>query len=119
MLDLTTSQLRCLLTVMELSASGNAVASKEIAVQMRVSRPSVHRLLEGLARRGLIDKEPYGAVEMSEKGRAEAERLREAEKACAERMAAQFGLNASEAEKAAMLLVCGLEDESVARVAGK
>ena len=59
MLDLTTSQLKCLLTVMELSSTGNAVASKEIAVQMRVSRPSVHRLLEGLARRGLIDKEPY------------------------------------------------------------
>ena len=119
MLDLTTSQLRCLLTVMDLSASGNAVASKEIAVQMRVSRPSVHRLLEGLAGRGLVDKEPYGAVELSEKGREEAKRLRELEKACAERMAGQFGLGASEAEKAALILICGLDGKSVCLIAGK
>ncbi len=119
MLDLTTSQLRCLLTVMDLSPSGNAVASKEIAVQMRVSRPSVHRLLEGLARRGLIDKEPYGAVEMSEKGRAEAAELTELKKACAEKMAACFGLGASEAEKAALVLICELDGESVGRIAGK
>ena len=119
MLDLTTSQLRCLLIVRELSASGNAVASKEIAVQMRVSRPSVHRLLEGLVRRGLIEKEPYGAVEMSEKGRAAADKLTEMEKACAERMAGEFGLGACEAEKAALLLICGLDEESVVRVAGK
>ena len=119
MLDLTTSQLRCLLTVMDLSPSGNAVASKEIAVQMRVSRPSVHRLLEGLVRRGLIDKEPYGAVEMNEKGRGEAEKLRSLEKACADRMAEQFCLSAAEAEKAALVLVCELAEESVARIAGK
>ncbi|MBR4502678.1 MAG: MarR family transcriptional regulator [Clostridia bacterium] len=119
MLDLTTSQLRCLMTVKELSSSGNAVASKEIAVQMHVSRPSVHRLLEGLARRGLIDKEPYGAVEMSEKGREEAFKLKELEKACAENMARQFGLGASEAEKAALILVCELDEESVRRIAGK
>ena len=119
MLDLTTSQLKCLLTVMELSSTGNAVASKEIAVQMRVSRPSVHRLLEGLARRGLIDKEPYGAVEMSEKGRAEAVKLKDLGKACAENMAGQFGLCASEAEKAAVILICGMDEESVIRIAGK
>ncbi len=119
MLDLTTSQLRCLMTVKELSQSGNAVASKEIAVQMHVSRPSVHRLLEGLARRGLIDKEPYGAVEMSEKGREEAAKLTELTKACAERMAGLFGLGASEAEKAALILVCDLDEESVERIAGK
>ena len=119
MLDLTTSQLRCLLTVMDLSSSGNAVASKEIAVQMRVSRPSVHRLLEGLACHGLVDKEPYGAVELSEKGRGEAKKLGELKKACAERMGGQFGLSASEAEKAALILICGLDDESVARIAGK
>ena len=106
MLDLTTSQLRCLLTVMDLSASGNA-------------RPSVHRLLEGLVRRGLIEKEPYGAVEMSEKGRAAADKLTEMEKACAVRMAGEFGLGACEAEKAALLLICGLDEESVVRVAGK
>ncbi|MBR6707508.1 MAG: MarR family transcriptional regulator [Clostridia bacterium] len=119
MLDLTTSQLRCLLTVMDLSSPGNSVASKEIAVQMRVSRPSVHRLLEGLARRGLIDKEPYGAVEMSEKGRREGEKLMSLEKACAERMAGQFGLSASEAEKAALVLICELDEESIALIAGK
>ncbi len=116
--ELTTSQFKCLLTVLELSAPGAEVASKEIAVQMRLSRPSVHRLLEGLVRRGLISKEPYGAVGLSEEGRRTAERLRELEKACAGRLAGEFGLSVSEADKGAILLICGLNEESIIRVAG-
>ncbi len=118
MLNLTNSQLRCLLTILDLSVPGGEVASKEIAVQMRLSRPSVHRLLEGLIRHGLVSKEPYGAVELSAGGRRAAERLRELEKACSLRLGDAFGLSGSEAVRAADHLICALDEEAVRKIAG-
>ncbi len=119
MLDLTLSQLRCLLTVYELEGKTPGVASKEIAVQLRLSRPSVHRLLEGLIGRGLVLKEPYGGVYLAEKGRetaAEMECLREkggrALREC-------FGMAAEEADRVLLLLLSGMEKETVQRIAGR
>ncbi len=117
MLDLTNSQLKCLLTVLELSRPGSDVASKEIAVQMRLSRPSVHRLLEGLIARDLVLKEPYGSVALSDRGREEALKIQRLRREGARALMGRFAMDAEEADRAMLLLLSGMAQETAEKIA--
>lgn len=67
-MDITQTNLRYLLTVYELTGSHTGVAAVEISRRMGVSKPSVTRMLGVLAQRGLLVKEPYGKVRLTERG---------------------------------------------------
>lgn len=60
--------LRYLLAVYELMGSNAGVAAVEVSRRMGVSKPSVTRMLGVLAKRGLLVKEPYGKVRLTERG---------------------------------------------------
>lgn len=47
----------------------------DIAKELNVSKPSVTKATKYLREKGYIDKEPYGSVELTEKGREVAERI--------------------------------------------
>lgn len=66
-MDITQTNLRYLLAVYELMGSHTGVAAVEVSRRMGVSKPSVTRMLGVLAQRGLLAKEPYGKVRLTER----------------------------------------------------
>lgn len=65
---LTASQERYLLAIYELTSKGGEVSSSEIADLLGVSRPSVSRMLNTLAREKMLEKERYGLVRLTDLG---------------------------------------------------
>ena len=118
---MTCSQIRCLLTVLELSrerGKGAGIASKDIADRMEISRPSVHRLLDCLDKAGYIIKIYYGPVLLTDAGREEAERLELRCRHMADSLALRYEISRSECESAALLLMSGLREDSLAVIEG-
>ena len=72
---MSVSLIRCLLAVLALSETCDAVASKDVAHLLGVKRPTIHRSLQLLVEKGMIEKELYGDVFLTEKGRAMARTL--------------------------------------------
>ncbi len=68
-MDLTKSQIRYLIAIYRLTVDDNGVSSAKIAQELRISRPSVSRMLEELCRREVIQKAKYGAVFLTPLGR--------------------------------------------------
>ena len=64
------SLIRCLLAVLALSNAYDTVLSKNVAHLLDIKRPTVHHALEVLQEKGLIRKELYGDVRLTEEGRA-------------------------------------------------
>ena len=67
-MELTSAHLRYLLCIYELSRSAPAVSSAEIAVRLRVTKPSVSRMLAALREKELLVKERYGKVYLTDEG---------------------------------------------------
>lgn len=110
---MTISQIRCLLALNALREHHGAVASKDIARLLGISRPSVHRLLGALAEEGLVIKERYGSVQLSEQGIETASQL-EARRDCLTLFFARSCLlPMDESTNAAMLLMSGLQEQSL------
>ena len=72
---MTASLIRCLLAVLALSDTFERVASKDVAHLLGVRKPTIHNTLLALQERGLIDKERYGDVHLTDEGLAAARRL--------------------------------------------
>ena len=54
--------------------SGHAHVT-EIAKELGVSKPSVTKAMKFLREKGMVDKEPYGSITLTEEGRQLAERV--------------------------------------------
>jgi DtxR family Mn-dependent transcriptional regulator len=67
-MELTNAHLRYLLCIYELSRSASAVSSAEIAVRLKVTKPSVSRMLAAMMEKELLMKERYGKVYLTEEG---------------------------------------------------
>ena len=72
---MTCSQLSCLIELYRLSGTGADVASVKLTKNLGLSKPSVHRLLEGLRGMELIEKEYYGAARLTQKGAETAQKM--------------------------------------------
>ena len=110
--------IRCLLAVYALSENFEIIASKDVAQLLGVKRPTVHRSLQVLQERGMIQKELYGDVFLTEKGRAAAHALETRRDDLALLFARQFGLSPEESLKAAFALMSELSDESLEKLKG-
>ena len=110
---MTAAQIRCLLALRALNQLSEKVASKDIARLIGISRPSVHRLLEALAAEGMISKEPYGTVELTELGQETAKTLEARKERLTLIFARVFGLPMDEGAAGAILLMSGLKEESL------
>ncbi len=71
---LTEAQVKYLAVLHELDAEGSGIRSIEIVRHLGISRPSVHSMMERLAGIGLVRKDYYGIVYLTEKGKEEAGR---------------------------------------------
>lgn len=74
-MELSQAHLRYLLAIGELSQGKAAVSSTQVARVLRVSRPSVTRMLAVLAEKDLVTKERYGKITLTETGAALAHQL--------------------------------------------
>lgn len=72
-MELSGTHLRYLYAIYEISQDAPDVRSASVAEKLRVSRPSVARMLGALAEEGLVVKEPYGRILLTEEGLCVAE----------------------------------------------
>lgn len=74
-MELSRAYLRYLLTIGQLAREGPSVSSVQVARALRVSRPSVARMLDVLAEKELVTREHYGKIQLTETGAALAREL--------------------------------------------
>ena len=116
---MSSSLIRCLLAVYALSESFEVIASKDVAHLLGVKRPTIHRSLEVLQEKGLIQKELYGDVHLTDAGRALAQELETCRDDLTIHLTDAFGLSPEESVKAATVLMSELTPESLDKIAGK
>ena len=110
------SLIRCLLAVLALSDAYGTVLSKNVARLLGIKRPTVHHALEALQEKGLIRKELYGDVRLTEEGRALAVELETQRDELSVLFCKSFSLSPEEGVKAALLLISELNDESIGKL---
>lgn len=71
---MTGANIRYLLTLLELQGKDGGVRCVDLAARLQVSKPSVHAMVSSLCQLGLAEKKHYGAVHLTEEGRAMAEK---------------------------------------------
>ncbi|HCR44646.1 MAG TPA: hypothetical protein DIV41_08710 [Ruminococcaceae bacterium] len=67
-MELSSTHLRYLYAIYEIFRTSPEIRSSIIASRMEVSRPSVAKMLGVLIDKGLIEKEKYGKIHITEKG---------------------------------------------------
>ena len=71
---LTASNIRYLLAMKELGRADGGARCIDIAAALKLSKPSVHNMMDSLSRSGLVCKNAYGMVYFTDAGREAAER---------------------------------------------
>ena len=104
--------------MLALSDAYDTVLSKNVAHLLDIKRPTVHHALEVLQEKGLIRKELYGDVRLTEEGRALAMELETQRDELSVLFCRSFSLSPEEAVKAALLLISELNDESIGKLCG-
>lgn len=108
-MELTDTHLRYLLAIYQLSQGRTEVSSAAVAGALRVSRPSVARMLAVLAEKELVTKERYGKIALTDRGTDLALRQQAYVRLLALRLPALgLDLTAREAEEAARALAAAL-----------
>lgn len=67
-MPLTEAHLRYLLAIYEVSQTHLDISSRSIAEKLGVTKPSVVRIMNLLMERGMIVKEHYGKIYMTDRG---------------------------------------------------
>lgn len=113
---MSSSLIRCLLAVYALSENFEVIASKDVAHLLGVKRPTIHRSLEVLQEKGLIQKELYGDVHLTEAGRERARQLEAQRDEISLLFSRQFALPPEEGVRAAFALMSELSEESLKKL---
>ncbi len=116
---MTASLIRCLLAVLALNENYERVASKDVAHLLGVRKPTIHNTLLTLQERGLIDKERYGDVHLTDEGLDTARRLERQRDDLALLFSRELGLEPEESVRAAILMISELSEESLARMCAR
>jgi len=106
---LTASNIRYLLTMKELGRADGGARCIDIATALKLSKPSVHNMMDSLSRSGLVCKNAYGMVYFTDAGREAAERYARYYSAVAAMLARNFP-NTAELQDAACLLLSEIPD---------
>lgn len=110
-MELNDTHIRYLLTIYRLSQNNQAVLSKDIAHCLSVQRPSVAQMLTVLMDKGLVLKERYGKVSLTDRGYFTARQLAGQAEALSEMMQSRLSLPEIDAWRAACAAVCSLRRE--------
>lgn len=113
---LSPSQARCLLAVHSLSEIYERASSKGVCKLLGISKPSVHNALAALESKGLIEKKPYAAATLTEQGERIAHELDARRAKLTLFFSKTFGLSMDQSDQAAMLLLSGLNEESLRKL---
>lgn len=113
------SMLRCLLAVLALSEVYDSILSKDVAYLLGVKRPTVHRALEVLNKKGLIQKAPYGNISLTNEGEKLARAMERTRDDLILLFSSTYGLSPAESAKAALVLMSELNEESLNRLLKK
>ena len=108
---MTSSQLSCLLELKRLSEKASEVASVRLTRNLRLSKPSVHRLLEGLKNMGFVEKEFYGEARLTREGDQLAMQMLSKINMLTETLKDGI-VRPEKAYDAALVLLSGLQEES-------
>ncbi len=112
-MTLTANQIRCLLAVLALARMEEDVASKDVAKLLGVSKPSVHKALDILVDKGLLEKKPYSTSRLTQSGHDLAVRLEARKERLFLLFSQTYGLSLDESSLAATVLLSSLKDESL------
>lgn len=115
-MSLTAYQIRCLLAILALTRMDEELASKNVAKLLGVTKPTVHKALDILVSKGLLEKEHYGSARLSERGMALAEQLEARQERLLLLFSQTFGLSMDESSAAATLLMSELREESLVQL---
>lgn len=113
---LTANQIRCLLAILALTRMEEDVASKNVAKLLGVTKPSVHKALDILVNKGLLEKAHYGSAKLTAAGTELAERLEERQEKLVLLFSQMLGLSMDEGSAAATLLMSELKEESLMKL---
>lgn len=109
-MEMTISHVRYLLAIDKLLRTGEELSSSELARALRVSKPAVNRMLRVLIKKAVVQKEPYGKIELTERGRVLAREYETRICMVYEALAGEIPLTEQEAEKAACAVAVGLPE---------
>lgn len=107
-MDLSRSKIKYLLIIHRLSRENGGARSVDIAIQLGVARPSVHRMLSALAEDGLVHMEPRSAVTLTPVGREVAEGYDRQYELVYPFFSEELGLSPYDAEQAAVAALSSL-----------
>lgn len=91
----------------------------DIAEKLKLTKPSVHRMIEALSARGLVDKAKYGTVFMTEEGRRLAAQYAAYFNAVFHFLSQKLCLQPQNAQNAAIALLAEIPDEQIDNVCEK
>lgn len=113
---LSTTQKRYLFAIGKLGLEGNEVVSKDIAADLGVKRPSASKMLTVLTENGLIEKEYYGKVLLTQQGLRLANGLYTNYLLLYEYFHTYLGVGEADAEHDALSCVCELSPDGLQRM---
>ena len=116
-MELNDTHLRYLLAVHRMTRSRPEASSKDIAKCLSVSKASVTSMMTILVDKGLVDKERYGKIRLTEAGNRLAQGLSDRMITLARTLQSQMQLTEEEARKAACAAVCELPGHCFASAA--
>ena len=114
-MKLSRTQIEYLLIIDEMIEEG-PVRLGDVAQALGVSKPSVHGMEEQLVRLGLIEKQRYAPVHMTEEGLRIAEEYRMQAQALSQRLGKALGLPESDARCSALALLGEWSEEHRGKV---
>lgn len=109
---LTASNIRYLLTMKELGRADGGARCIDIAAALKLSKPSVHNMMDSFVRSGLVCKNAYGMAYFTDTGREVAERYARYFDAVSVMLARNFPC-AADLRDAACLLLAEIPDEDL------
>jgi Mn-dependent DtxR family transcriptional regulator len=110
-MELSHSTIRYLLGIYELSQGIACVRSADLARHICVTKASVVKMCANLVEQGLIVKEHYGAIELTQTGIIEANRAYTNVVILENLLIKQYGVSSQNAHADAVTCLCGLSDE--------
>ena len=107
---LTAAGIRYLLAIRALDAERCGARSSDIARQLGVTRPSAFAMIRNLREIGLVEKEKYGTVFLTERGRQRAEQYADCYALVLRLMERFFGCSGADCRNAASALLADMPE---------
>lgn len=117
--NLTASNIRYLLTMKELDNEGNGVRCVDIASTLKLSKPSVHNMLDTFVEMGFIRKAAYGIAIFTELGNETALRYDRYYRYVSGVLSRSFPELAGDVQTATCSLISVLPQQSLERICGE